>query len=171
MDNQLNTTTKKDKTTARIDKTNSVLDEEVVKQLKELETTSSDLDAVIEIMVDRVVQSTDTTLAIALARFLEVRMDVFKKRNEILKTLVSDKSIEVGSKKKSSMTDLESLLSGASLGAALGAAVTTQKSIDKKNQEKQDFLTIDIEEAPEFEVEHLNLKNDLTQSSIDELLK
>ena len=170
MDNQVNTTNKKDKSTARIDKTNSILDEEVVKQLKELDTASSDLDAVIEIMIDRVILSTDATLAIALARFMEIKLDTFKKRNDIIKTLVSDKSIEVGSKKRTPMTDLESILSGASLGAALGAAVTTQKSLDKKKQEQEDFITVDMDEPMEFEVVDLTPNNKITKEDIDNLL-
>ena len=115
----------KPKTLSRVDKTNVVVDDEVAKQLKDLELASSDLDAVIEVMTDRVVQSTEVGLAIALARFMEIRLDTFKKRNDIIKTLVADKSIEVGAKKRQPATDLDSLLSGAALGAAYGATVST----------------------------------------------
>ena len=60
---------KKNKVESRIDKTNNIVDDEIAKQLTELEVTSSDLDSMIEILQDRVVQSTDVGLAIALARF------------------------------------------------------------------------------------------------------
>lgn len=165
---------KKNKTESRIDKTNNIVDDEVAKQLSELEIVSSDLDAIVEILQDRVVQSTDAVLAIALARFYEIRMDTFKKRNDILKTLVSDKSIDVSTKKKSQGTDIDSILSGIGLGAALGATVSTQKSINEKKSHQQTlpFTTIDIdaEESTEFETEHLNIKNTLKESSITDLL-
>lgn len=166
--------TKKNKTESRIDKTNSIVDDEIAKQLTELEITSSDLDSMIEILQDRVVQSTDVGLAIALARFYEIRLDTFKKRNDILKTLVSDKSIDVSNKKKSQGTDIDSILSGMSLGAALGATVSTQKSLNQKKaaQNTLPFTTIDVEPEGqiEFETEHLSITNTLKESSIDKLL-
>ncbi len=159
------------KGTSRVEKTNSIVDIEIEKQLKELETASSDLDAVIEVLTDRVVQSTDVGLAIALARFMEIRVDTFKKRNDIIKTLVTDKSIEVGAKKRQPATDLDALLSGAAFGAALGAHVTTQKSINQKKAEQSQFQTIDVENVEnEFETEHLSTENTLKKASIEKLL-
>jgi hypothetical protein len=52
--------------------------------------------------------------------------------------------------------------------------VSTQKSINEKKSHQQTlpFTTIDIdaEESTEFETEHLNIKNQLKESSIDNLL-
>lgn len=165
---------KKDKAPSRVEKTNIIVDDEVAKQLSDLELASSDLDAVIEVMTDRVVQSTDVGLAIALARFMEIRLDTFKKRNDIVKTLVSDKSIEVGAKKRQPATDLDSLLSGVSFGAALGATVSTQKSLNQKKADQQKtlpFITVDEDAVDiEFETEHLSLDNTLQKSSIDKAI-
>ena len=61
-----------------------------------------------------------------------------------------------------------------SLGAALGATVSTQKSLNQKkaNQQTLPFTTIDVEPEGqiEFETEHLSTKNTLKESSIDKLL-
>jgi len=165
---------KVEKTKSRVEKTNIVVDDEVAKQLTDLEVASSDLDSVIEIMTDRVVQSTDVGLAIALARFMEIRLDTFKKRNDIIKTLVSDKSVELNARKRQQVTDLDSLLSGAAFGAALGATVSTQKNLNQKKLEQQNtvpFDTIDEDHIDiEFETEHLNANNNLNKSSIDKII-
>lgn len=107
----------------RVEKTNSIVDVEAKKILDEVEILSSDLDAIMEVLKDRLVQSTDPSFPIALARLMEIRMDGIKKKTDILKVLVNDKGIEVMGKKKSPTTDLESILSGAAFGAALGAKV------------------------------------------------
>ena len=170
-DGQLNTR-RDSKGPSRMEKTNNIVDEEVRKMLKDLDIVASDLDAIMEILKDRLIQSTDASFPIALARLGEVRMDTIKKRIDIIKTLVNDKSIEANVRKKSSGTDLEAILSGVGLGAALGVTVTTQNSINQKKKEAElSFTTIDADhEQLEFETEHLNTRNDLQQSSIDALL-
>jgi len=163
--------TRKDKNAVRIDKTNDIVDSEVVKMLKDLDIVADDLDAIIEILKDRLIQSTDVSFPIALARLSEVRMDTFKKRIDILKTLVTDKGLEVAAKKKTVMSDFDSILSGVAMGAALGAKVTTQKTIDSKKAEQVAFETIDADvEEIEFETEHFDSSNSLKESSVDRLL-
>lgn len=107
----------------RVDKHNQLVDNEIKKVLDDLEIVSSDLDAMMEILKDRLVQSTDASFPIALARLGELRLDTVKKKIDILKILVSDKSVEVMGKKKSNTSDLESILSGAAFSAALGAKI------------------------------------------------
>ena len=168
-DNQVNTRNGKGPT--RIDKTNVLVDAEIAKMLNELDMVGSDLDALIEILKDRFIQSTDASFPIAIARLGEVRMDVFKKRIDIIKTLVNDKSIEANTKKRNGGTDLEAILSGVGLGAALGVQVTTKNSINQKIKEAEMFTTIDADnESIEFETEHLNLNNSLKSDSVDKLL-
>lgn len=113
--------TRNDQGNGRIDKINHQVDDEIAKILKDLDIVASDLDALMEILKDRMVQSTEASYPIALARLGELRMDTIKKKIDIVKTLVNDKGIEAASKKKAPVTDLESILSGAALGAALGA--------------------------------------------------
>ena len=159
-------TQKRDMSAARIENTNNIVDTQVTQMFSNLDSFESDLDAVIEILTDRVTQSTDVGFTISLARLMEVRMDAFKKRTDILKTLVNDKSVDMVAKKKSPASDLDSILSGASLGLALGATISTQKNLNRKK-----FSTIDVEpDEIEFEVEHLNTDNPLRESSIDKLL-
>lgn len=112
-----------DKTT-RTDKINVQVDSEISNVLKDIDIVASDLDCLMEVLKDRMIQSTDASFPIALARLGELRMDTIKKKIDIIKTLVHDKSIETAARKKSHQSDLESILSGAALGAALGAKIT-----------------------------------------------
>ena len=76
---------------SRIEKHNNLVDDEVKKILTDLEMVSSDFDAMMDILKDRLIQSTDASFPIALARLGELRLDTVKKRIEILKLLVNDK--------------------------------------------------------------------------------
>ena len=174
--NQLNTVKKS--TPSRIDKTNKIIDDEVAKTLTDLDVFASDLDAIIEVLKDRFIQSTDASFPIALARVAEVRMDSVKKRIDILKTLVNDKSIETNAKKKSNSLDsLDNILSGIGLGTALGVQVTTANSLNQKKLqeakvvEQVPFETVYEDDVTiEFDTEHFNISNSLKSSSIDNII-
>ena len=146
----------------RVDKHNQLVDNEIKKVLDDLEIVSSDLDAMMEILKDRLVQSTDASFPIALARLGELRLDTVKKKIDILKILVSDKSVEVMGKKKSNTSDLESILSGAAFSAALGAKIGSggfgnDRKSELSNNPAHDIIdTVDIsQEDIIVETEHL----------------
>jgi DNA-directed RNA polymerase subunit H (RpoH/RPB5) len=153
----------------RVDKHNALVDSEVKKVLDDLEIVSSDLDAIMEVIKDRLIQSTDASFPIALARLGELRLDTIKKRVDILKLLVNDKSVEVMGKKKTPATDLESILSGAAFSAALGAKVgsggfgLSQSKLS--NNIENDIIDVSKEELV-IETEVLNNSN----SNIEDLL-
>lgn len=117
----------------RADKLNAQVDAEIPEILKDLAVMASDFDSLLEILKDRMIVSTDACYPIALARIGELRMDTIKKRIDIVKTLVGDKSVEVMSKKKSSGNALEDILSGAAFGAALGVKVGNQSYLHSDN--------------------------------------
>lgn len=162
----------KESGSARVDKINKVVDNEIVKIFDDLDIFSSDLDALISILKDRMIESTEASFPIALARLGELRMDTVKKRIDILKTLVADKSIETQAKKKSNAGDLESILSGAGLGMALGAHLGksnyNQPGNIIQNVEFETINTDDIEII--VENEHLNSNNQLDENDVNNIL-
>ena len=75
------------------------------------------------------------------------------------------KNIEVMGKKKSPVTDLESILSGAAFGAALGAKVGQGGFGNKKeihNNIENDIIDVSQEELI-IETEHLGGSSDLSR--------
>lgn len=154
---------------SRVDNINKIVDTEVTKMFDDLDIVSSDLDALMSIMKDRMIESTDCSFAIALTRLGELRMDTIKKRIDLLKTLVTDKSIETQAKKKSTSGDLESILSGAGLGMMLGARMGTSNY--GNNPTAQPFDTINTETVEVIvDMESVNSGNKLQEEDVDTLL-
>ena len=149
----------------RVEKLNDTLDEHIQELLSQLDATGSDFDALLEIMKDRVLTSTEPAFVIALARLGELRMDVYKKKIDVMKTVVSDKSIEVASKKKSGFGDLDAILSGAAMGAALGVKVGSS-AIQPMPEPK----IINTSETIPFDIEPVNFNNSVDLEVIDDLL-
>lgn len=164
-DNKLNKHIQK----TRIDTINTLVDTEIANLLADIDMVASDLDAVMEIIKDRLVQSTDVSYAIALARIGELRMDAIKKKLDLVKTLVADKSIEVAAKKRAPISDLESIMNGTAFSAALGARVgaggfgLSKKELD--NNTEHDIIDVSNEEFI-VDTEHRGS----TDSDIDKLL-
>lgn len=147
--------TRKENKPTRIDKLNLQVDDEISKILKDLDIVASDLDSLMEILKDRMVQSTESSYPIALARLGELRMDTIKKKIDIVKTLVNDKGIEASVKKRTPVSDLESILSGAALGAALGVTMNNNISANQRAV-IADAETIDVgHEEFIVETEHI----------------
>jgi hypothetical protein len=157
---------------ARVEKINRIVDTEIVKMFEDLDIVSSDLDSLIAILRDRMVESTEASFPIALARLGELRMDTIKKRIDILKTLITDKGTEIGAKKKNNTGDLDSILSGAGLGMMLGAKLgQSNYSQATPPITPIDFDTINTtENAVIVETERLNPGNHLQESDISGLL-
>jgi hypothetical protein len=138
---------------------NNTVDEQTKKILDELDEVSSQFDGMLSIMQDRVVQSSDCNFAISYARIAEMRMDTLKKRIDIVKALITDKGNEVAIKKKSTTSELDSILSGAALGIALGAKVTGGNI-----REMTPFETVDVENA-EIVIETEHFGNSVEKSA------
>lgn len=168
---QVNTIKQPANGNGRIEKINNLVDTQVSSILTELDTVGRDLEAVMDILTDRVVQSTEPGFPIALARIGELRVETLKKKIDVLKTLVSDKGNELSTKKRSNMgsgSELGDILSGVSLGAALGAKMGSQLSLPERR--RTDYDTIDTsQEEVIVETEHMNLIG-LTPASVETLL-
>lgn len=160
MSNQINTRN----TQTRTDKINTLVDTQTSKILEELDSYSDRMDTFLEILGDRVVESSDCNFAIALARIAELKLDSIKKRTDLIKTLVVDKGNELTSKKRMPTSELDAILSGASLGAALGATLTGGNIIPISQ-----FETINVENA-EIIVETEHFGNSV-ESSADKLIE
>jgi hypothetical protein len=161
----------KDSSQARIEKINRIVDTEIVKMFEDLDLVSSDLDSLIAVLRDRMIESTEASFPIALARLGELRMDTIKKRIDILKTLVTDKGTEIGAKKKSNTGDFDSILSGAGLGMMLGAKLGQSNYSQVTPITPIDFDTINTNENDiVVETERLNPGNHLQESDISGLL-
>jgi hypothetical protein len=161
----------KDSSQARIEKINRIVDTEIVKMFDDLDLVSSDLDSLIAVLRDRMIESTEASFPIALARLGELRMDTIKKRIDILKTLVTDKGTEIGAKKKNNTGDLDSILSGAGLGMMLGAKLGQSNYSQATSITPVDFDTINTNDADiVVETERLNPGNHLQESDISGLL-
>ena len=161
----------KDSGQARVDKINKIVDTEIVKMFDDLDIVSSDLDSLISILKDRMIESTEASFPIALARLGELRMDTIKKRIDILKTLVTDKGTEIGAKKKSNGSDLDSILSGAGLGMMLGAKLGQSNYSQPAVVNNVEFDTVNTSNAEiVVETERLNPGNVLKESDISGIL-
>lgn len=151
----------------RVDKLNTAIDDETQKLLTELENASEDIAGMMEVMKDRAMQSTDVQYPLTLARLGELRMETFKQRVNILKTLVTDKGNELASSKKTIETGLNDILSGAAMGLALGATV-------KSNSLPSVYAPVETINAQDVEVivetETLNTNNPISSDAITDLL-
>ncbi len=166
-------TPQKDSGAARVDKINRIVDTEISKMFDDLDIVSSDLDALMSILKDRMIESTEASFPIALARLGELRMDAIKKRIDILKTLVTDKGSELQAKKKSNSGDLDSILSGAGLGMMLGAKLGQSNYSQPPSivVSTSAFDTINTDDAEVvFDTEQVNIGNVLKDSDIDTIL-
>ena len=171
-ENQLNTVAKAPSPAARVEKVNTLLDSQATSILEELDTIGRDLGAVMDILTDRVVQSTEPGYPIALARIGELRVETLNKKIALLKTLVTDKGNELTTKKRGSGTgsELGDILSGVSLGAALGAKIGSQTGLRPATIHEVDYETIDTsQEEVIVETEHMNISG-ITSESIDNIL-
>jgi len=150
----------------RIEKINNTVDNESEKILADIDLNASNLDTIIDILQDRVVQSTDPSFVIALARLSEMRLDTIKKKIDLLKALIVDKGNDITLKKKQSTSELDDILSGVIAGAQIANNVNNIKNIKVDTYE-----TIDVENAEiEIESENVNSNNDLLDSDIDNII-
>lgn len=156
----------------RIENINKFVDKEILKILDDIDIVSSDFDAMISILKDRMIESTDASFPIALARLGELRMDGIKKKVDILKIMVTDKSVEMQAKKRNTSGDLESILSGAGLGMMLGARMGQSNYSQPVVIENTEFETVNTNDAEIVldPSERLNTGNSLQESDISGLL-
>lgn len=136
------------KVAQRVEKINKTIDDQSKKILDDLDALNEDLTSIMETAMDRVVQSTEPGYTIALARLGELRTEIMKKKIDVLKTLVTDKGIELSAGKKKAGGDISDIMNGLGFGVALGAQISnnqsTQSHTPQIQQSSQPFEIIDV---------------------------
>lgn len=132
-----------------VQKIDTIVMRESEKLLVDLESEASDLACLIDIMRDRMIQSTEVSYPIALAKLGELKLQAFKQRNDVLKNLTSYKNAETSSNKKGpgelSISDLmNSAAFGAGMGAKLNMSGQTQPKLIEDGIER-DLIDVHIE--------------------------
>lgn len=120
---QLNTkdTTTTAVATRNIKEIDDILMKEVRESINELAGDIEDIDSIMKVLRDRMVETPDHGFPISLARFAEIKLATRKQKNELLKTLISYKTSEQASRKRTSDTNssIQDIMAGVGLGAAL----------------------------------------------------
>ena len=133
-----------------VTKIDTIVMDESDKLLKALEDACDLYAGLIEIQRDRMIQSTDASFPISLAKLGELQLQALKQKNDVLKNLTSYKSAETsGQRKGSGELSISDLLNSAALGAGVGAKLnmsgqTVQPRLINEDGE-QDLITVQIE--------------------------
>jgi hypothetical protein len=151
------------KAAQRIEKINHIVDEQSEKILTDLDVIDGDLSSIMSLLMDRVALSTEPGYPIALARIGELRVEAMKKKIDVLKTLVTDKSNEMSNTKKKSGGDISDIMNGIGFGAALGATISNNNAAPQQHisQSPEPFEVIDVsaENNQDIEIQKLLEKN------------
>ena len=125
------------------------------KLLKDLDNNIEELSGLFDIMRDRVIQSTDLSHVIGLAKLGELKLESLKQKNNILKNLTSYKTTETVGKKGSGELSISDLLNSAALGAGMGAKLNmsgAQPKIVDSSGNSVDFVDAVIENVSPVQV-------------------
>ena len=142
---------KKESANVIIQKIDTIVMEELEKLLKKLDSEAEDLAGIIDILRDRLIQSTDASFPISLAKLGELKLQALKQKNDVLKNLTSYKSAETsGARKGPGELSISDLLNSAALGAGVGAKLNMsgQTSAQPKlitEDGEQDMIDVHIE--------------------------
>ena len=121
--------------------------EESEKLLKKLDSEADDLAGIIDILRDRLIQSTDASFPISLAKLGELKLQALKQKNDVLKNLTSYKSAETsGARRGPGELSISDLMNSAALGAGMGAKLNMsgQSSQPKLLTEEGEVEIIDV---------------------------
>ena len=133
-----------------VTKIDNIVMDESEKLLTALEDACDLYAGLIEIQRDRMIQSTDASFPISLAKLGELQLQALKQKNDVLKNLTSYKSAETsGQRKGPGELSISDLLNSAALGAGVGAKLnmsgqTVQPRLLNEDGE-QDMITVQIE--------------------------
>ncbi|MCI4436997.1 MAG: hypothetical protein JHC33_09345 [Ignisphaera sp.] len=133
-----------------VQKIDSLVMDESDKLLKALEDACDLYAGLIEIQRDRMIQSTDASFPISLAKLGELQLQALKQKNDVLKNLTSYKQAETaGQRKGTGELSISDLLNSAALGAGMGAKINMSgQAVQPKliNEDgEQDMITVQIE--------------------------
>ena len=162
----MNQVNKRENMNPVVTKIDTIVMDESEKLLKALENAVDLYAGLIEIQRDRMIQSTDASFPISLAKLGELQLTAMKQKNDVLKNLTSYKQAEAsGQRKGPGELSISDLLNSAALGAGMGAKLnmsgqTVQPKLINEDGE-QDMINVHIENmntdlvSPESAVETL----------------
>jgi hypothetical protein len=141
---------KRENTSVIIQKIDNIVMSNSETLIKDLDSNVEELSGLMDIMRDRVIQSTDVSHVIGLAKLGELKLQALKQKNDILKNLTAYKNAEAaGNKKGPGELSISDLLNSAALGAGMGAKLNMSgqsqpKLIDDSGQ-ITDFVDVKVE--------------------------
>ncbi len=164
--NQINT---RKNTNPIVEKIDGLVMSESEKLLKSLEDAVDLYAGLIEIQRDRMLQSTDASYPISLAKLGELQLQALKQKNDILKNLNSFKTTESSGNKKPGDLSISDLLNSAAFGASVGTKLNM--SGQQSNQPK--LLTEDGEvDIIDVHVENVNSESSTSpETAADTLMR
>ena len=136
--------------------------------LKDLESEVLNLSSLIEIQRDRMIQSTDASFPISLAKLGELKLQALKQKNDVLKNLTSYKSAETaGARRGPGELSISDLMNSAALGAGMGA------KLNMSGQATQTKLITEDGEADliDVHIENMNVELPSAASAADTLMR
>ena len=135
--------------TKNVEKIDTIIVDKVEDSLKDLDGDIEDLNSIIEILKDRMIQSTEAAFPISLARFAEIKLATRRQKNELLKTLISYKTGEQSAKKRSNdaSSSIQDIMAGVGLGAAMasGGKLNINSPTAPIEVERTDVIDAEIE--------------------------
>jgi len=163
--NQLN---KRENMNPIVQKIDGLVMDESEKLIKELDDVAELYSGLIDIQRDRMIQSTDASFPISLAKLGELQLQALKQKNDILKNLTSYKTTEAAGNKRGGDLSISDLLNSAALGAGVGAKLNM--SGQQPSQPK--LLTEDGEvDIIDVQVENTGSKTVSPETAADILMK
>ena len=150
--NQLN---KRENMNPIVTKVDNIVMAESEKLLKDLDSEALDLAGLIDILRDRMIQSTEASFPISLAKLGELKLQALKQKNDVLKNLTAYKTAETsGVRRGPGELSISDLMNSAALGAGMGAKLnmsgaTQPKLIDDCGQETH-LIDVQIETIREL---------------------
>ena len=113
-----------------IQKIDGLVMAESEKLLITLETAVELYNGLIDIQKDRMLQSTDASFPISLAKLGELQLQALKQKNDVLKNLTAYKSAEnSGQRRGPGELSISDLMNSAALGAGMGAKLNMSGQI------------------------------------------
>ena len=164
--NQLN---KRENMNPIVQKIDGLVMSESEKLIKDLDSEVLDLAGLIDILRDRMIQSTDASFPISLAKLGELKLQALKQKNDVLKNLTSYKTTEnTGAKRSSGELSISDLLNSAALGAGMGAKL----NMNGQHPAQPKLLTEEGEvEIIDVHIENMNTKLLSPEDTADILMK
>lgn len=129
----MNQVNKRENMNPMVQKIDSIVISQSEKLLIDLDSEASDFAVLIDILRDRMIQSTDASFPISLAKLGELKLQALKQKNDVLKNLTSYKNVEsAGARKGPGELSISDLMNSVALGAGMGAKLNMSGATQPK---------------------------------------